>query len=135
MLITENSTTKTLRSNEINYNFNKVSGMSCVWGTTLEDDPAYSPYGPLIADIEITTICSGINNVPCPFCYKSNTTKGYNMSLETFKKVFDKLPHRQEIELEMEDGSIVKLNPNDNVKTSSGIKKAKDIIENDDVYL
>lgn len=126
---------KRLTSPEVNYIFNKNNGISMVWGKDVNDDPDYSPYGPFIADIEITTICSGINNIPCPFCYKSNTTKGHNMSLETFKKVFAKLPHRQEIELEMEDGSIIKLNTNDNIKTSSGIKKAKDIIEDDDVYL
>jgi hypothetical protein len=91
--IKEKMDTKILRSPEVNYNFSKVTGVSQVWGKTYDEDPDYSPYGPFIADIEITTICSGINNVPCPFCYKSNTMKGSNMSLETFKKVFYNLPN------------------------------------------
>ena len=53
----------------------------------------YSPFGPEIADIEISTVCSGVDGVGvCKFCYKSNTPKGENMTLETFKKVFANLP-------------------------------------------
>lgn len=88
--LTENL--KILRSANVNYIFNHKTGDSIVWGKTLKEDPDYSPFGPFIADIEITTICKGINNVPCPFCYKSNTSVGRNMTLGTFKKIFDKLP-------------------------------------------
>jgi len=81
------------------YTFNKVTGHFARWGKTHEDDPAFAPF-PEIADVEISTICNGIGKLdndgneipntahPCPFCYKSNTGKGSNMSLETFKKVF-----------------------------------------------
>lgn len=60
------------------------------WGSTASEDPKYSPIGPEIADIEISTICSGPGS-PCPFCYKSNTVKGKNMDLETFKNIFSKI--------------------------------------------
>ena len=60
------------------------------WGETLADDPEWSPYGPEIADIEISTgDCSG----GCPWCYKSNGDGfGQHMDLETFKSVMDALP-------------------------------------------
>ncbi len=51
----ENVKVKTLRSKTYNFNFNKVSGYFERWGRTLEDDPDYSPYGPEILDLEIST--------------------------------------------------------------------------------
>lgn len=81
-----------IKSEKFNHLFRKDNGYSVTWGKTKDDDPDFSPYGPLIADIEITTICHGPNGIPCSFCYKANTPKGDNMSLETFKKVLDKLP-------------------------------------------
>lgn len=90
--ISENDVWKLMESDLVNYAFNKVTGLSAVWGRTKEEDPEWSPYGPLIADIEITTICKGPGGIPCPFCYKSNTTSGTYMSFETFKIIFDKLP-------------------------------------------
>jgi len=58
------------------------------WGKTLEEDPQWCELGPEIADIEISTIC----HKGCSFCYKSNTIYGRYMTLETFQKVFVKLP-------------------------------------------
>lgn len=94
MKLFESEGRKTLQSENINYLFNKKTGLSIVYGENKEDDPDYSPYGPFIMDIEITTICKGINNVPCKFCYKGNTLIGNNMSFDVFKKIFDKLPHQ-----------------------------------------
>jgi len=79
------------------YTFNPVTGFFARWGETPEDDPLMSPLGPEIADIEISTVCHGIgeytdNRKPCPWCYKSNTGCGTNMSFETFKDIFHKLP-------------------------------------------
>jgi MoaA/NifB/PqqE/SkfB family radical SAM enzyme len=63
------------------------------WGKCLKDDPEFSPFGPEIADIEISTICSGVKGVGvCKFCYKSNTPKGTYMPLGTFEKLLEKLP-------------------------------------------
>lgn len=92
MKILEDNKIKAICSEEYKYFFNKETGFFARYGKTTEDDPVFSPYGPEILDIEISTICHGINNKPCAFCYKSNTCKGENMSFETFKTIFHKLP-------------------------------------------
>lgn len=76
--------------------FRKSDGFTAKWGMRMEDDPTHCPWGNEIADIEITTACSGIrdkdgNRVPCSFCYKSNQPNGLYMPFETFKKIFDKM--------------------------------------------
>ena len=81
-------TKKIFRSEHYNYNFDKETGFFARWGKTLEDDPEFCPYGPEILDIEVSTVC----HQGCSFCYKSNTSKGLNMSLETFKKIFNLMP-------------------------------------------
>ena len=91
--IKENEIWKCLRSKDYNYNFNKKNGYFERWGKTKDskDDPNLSIYGPEIADIEIVEgKCSG----NCPWCYKSNSIdQNINyMTLETFKKIFHKLP-------------------------------------------
>ena len=48
-------------SEDFNYYFNYKTGYTAVWGKTLEDDPEFAPF-PLLADMEITTICNGIGN-------------------------------------------------------------------------
>jgi MoaA/NifB/PqqE/SkfB family radical SAM enzyme len=58
------------------------------WGKTLQDDPDYSPIGPELLDIEVSTICSRA----CRWCYKSNRKVGDNMSFDTFKTILDKIP-------------------------------------------
>ena len=80
-----------LRSKDYNFIFDRKSGFFARWGKTQEDDPEYSPFGPEIADIEIATACKGVG-VVCDFCYKKNNPNGEYMSLETFKKLFAKLP-------------------------------------------
>lgn len=84
---------KLLTSEHYNYIFNYKTGFFARWGKTKEIDPDFSPFGPEIADIEITTKCDGINGKVCKFCYKANTPEGINMSFETFKSIFDKLPN------------------------------------------
>jgi hypothetical protein len=80
-----------LRSKDYNFIFDRKSGFFARWGKTQEDDPQYSPFGPEIADIEIATSCKGVG-VVCDFCYKKNNPNGEYMTLETFKKLFAKLP-------------------------------------------
>lgn len=79
-------------SENINNAFNTVTGYNAMWGRTKEETPKYSPYGPFIMDLEVSTVCSGTDQGPCKSCYKSNTPKGENMSFETFKIIFDKMP-------------------------------------------
>jgi hypothetical protein len=84
---------KYLMSENLNYVFNRQTGFSAVWGATKDDDPDFSPFGPFIADIEVTTICKGPGGKLCPFCYKSNNPNGDFMTFDLFEKVFDKLPN------------------------------------------
>ena len=79
---------KKISSENYNYIFDTKNGYFARWGQTFNDDPDYSPFGPEIADIEISTICS--NN--CSWCYKSNTKSGRNMVLKTFRTILDKFP-------------------------------------------
>lgn len=84
---------KQFRSPEYNYNFNVKTGYFERWGKTVEEDPTYSPFGPEIWDAEVSEKCHGVNNIPCPFCYKGNVgNKGRNTSYFDFIKMFDKLP-------------------------------------------
>ena len=89
--IVENEKKKILSSSEANYIFDKETGNMLTWGKTKDDDAIMFP-APTILDLEITTSCSGVSGVLCPFCYKSNNPHGKNMSYDTFKKIFDKLP-------------------------------------------
>lgn len=79
------------RSKWYNYNFNAKTGEFARWGTSFETDPTYAPF-PEILDIEITTKCNGPAGKLCGFCYKSNNPNGFNMDLETFKSIIDKMP-------------------------------------------
>lgn len=88
--IIDNEEKKVLKSENYNYVFNKANGNFYRWGKTFNDDPQVGL--PEIADIEITTKCSGPAGKLCKFCYKANTPNGDNMSLETFKIILEKLP-------------------------------------------
>jgi len=89
---------KYLHSKAYNYIFDMTTGHFMRWGRTFKEDPQWSPFGAELADIEISTICHGIpskgSEKPkvCAHCYKSANPAGKNMSLETFKKIFEKLP-------------------------------------------
>lgn len=73
-----------------NYSFNPKTGLFARWGNTKDDNPEFSPIGPEIIDMEISTVC---HNKSCGgICYKNNSVVGKNMSFETFKQIFDKLP-------------------------------------------
>jgi radical SAM protein with 4Fe4S-binding SPASM domain len=93
-VLIEDQKVKILKSENYNFLFDKGTGWFARWGKTQEDDGDPMLGLPEIADIEIAEICEGVPGIgPCAFCYKSNSgNKGENMSLETFKKVFHKLP-------------------------------------------
>lgn len=93
MKIFENRESRLLRSPGYNYNFNKLNGFFMRWGETAKDDPQFSPFGPEIADIEITTICT----MGCSYCYKSNTSVGDNMSVDTFKKIITNINKNKQL--------------------------------------
>jgi MoaA/NifB/PqqE/SkfB family radical SAM enzyme len=96
-IMAEDAISKLFASAEYNFKFIKETGFFARWGKTKEHDPVFSPFGPEILDLEISTICHGPKNAKgknqvCSFCYKGNTGKGTKMSFETFKVIFDKMP-------------------------------------------
>ena len=92
MKIVENDKIKALKSPSYNYIFNKQNGFFIRWGKNKEDDPQFSPYGPEILDLEISSGGDCMGN--CPFCYKSNggNQSTHNMTFEEFKTIFHKMP-------------------------------------------
>jgi len=88
--IIESARKKFFLSEAYNYTFDKVTGVFLRWGAAVEEDPVMAP-SPEIMDLEISTVCTGIGK-PCGFCYKANVNRGDQMSFETFKDIFDKLP-------------------------------------------
>ena len=91
-VIRQQGRVKKLSSPHYHYVFDTITGAFARWGTTQDQDPTWSPFGPEIADIEISTICHGVQGNLCSCCYKRNTGKGQNMSLENFKTIFSKFP-------------------------------------------
>lgn len=92
-IMLENSRFKAASSEDYKYFFDKKTGYFVRWGETEDDNPTYSPFGPEIADIEISTstTCSG----KCNFCYKQNGTnavKDFNMTLQDFKELLGQFP-------------------------------------------
>jgi hypothetical protein len=88
--MTENC--KVFKTENYNYIFNRDNGFFARWGKTSDDDPLYSPFGPEILDLEVSTICGGIDGINCSHCYKSNSVCGENMNFQTFKSIFHKMP-------------------------------------------
>ena len=90
--LNDTATHKTLQSANYSFFFDKRSGFFARWGATKEEDPQWSPFGPEILDLEISTgACKG----RCRFCYKTNgqpkaATK--HMTLETFKDLLSRMP-------------------------------------------
>lgn len=78
---------KQVRSETYNYSFDKKTGFFARWGRSFAEDAKCAP-SPEILDIEVSTIC----HKGCSFCYKSNMVQGGNMSFDTFKAIFDKMP-------------------------------------------
>ena len=66
--IIENSRYKMLSSEDANYFFNKETGFMSMWGKTHEEDAVKFP-APTLLDMEVTTICKGVDGKPCPFCF------------------------------------------------------------------
>ena len=92
MMIVDMDTGKCLFSPNYNFIFDKEHGEFVRYGATKEENPDFSPYGPEIVDMELTTICSGVKGNLCSFCYKSNNPHGQFMHYAKFTEIFDKLP-------------------------------------------
>jgi sulfatase maturation enzyme AslB (radical SAM superfamily) len=90
-VVTENSSSKVCGSNKYNFIFSKDNGSFLRWGSCKEEDPLFSPVGPEILDLEIS---SGQCRGNCRFCYKDNSPekRPENMSFDQFKTIVDKFP-------------------------------------------
>lgn len=104
------------------YIFNEKTGYFVRWGEAFNDDPECSPIGPEILDIETSEVCQSGN---CPYCYKSNTDIGRNMSLDTFKKIIDKMPSLLQIAIGIGD-----LNGNEDLENMLKYARSKGIVPN-----
>jgi len=82
---------KVYSKEDYHYLFSRKTGFFARWGKDQTDDPEWCKYGNEILDIEISTICHGLGK-PCPWCYKSNTEIGRNMSFDTFKEILNLMP-------------------------------------------
>ncbi len=91
MKLMKNKTGKAFYSENYNFLFRYKDGFFMRWGKTTQDDPQYSPFGPEILDLEIS---SGKCNGRCKFCYKDNgeDENTHHMTLDEFKTIFDKMP-------------------------------------------
>lgn len=143
---------------DYNYIFNKDNGNFMRWGKTYEDDPAFSPIGGEILDIEVTTSCNGINGKLCQFCSpkgtKINTVNGsknienikkedmvigYDISksqikiqevIETYKRQYT----GHLVCFDLDNGETLKLTPEHIVILKNGIEKqAKNVKKNDEI--
>ena len=136
MSIFENKVFKAFSSENYHYTFNKETGYFERFGKTPDDDPDFSEFGPEIADIEVTTKCMGVGGKLCPFCYKSNTPNGENMSFETFKKMLDKFPKYRSncIILTLENNKKIILQPEQKVQLEDGrIEKVSNLKNENDI--
>lgn len=89
-ILKQTKESKIFRSQNYNYVFDKRNGKFLRFGKTISDDPEFSPFGPEIADIEISKgKCSGA----CKFCYKENgpgqETK--HMTVDMFESIITKM--------------------------------------------
>ena len=91
MKIFENKQYKICRSENYNFLFIKETGFFARCGKKKKDDPQFSPFGPEILDLEIST---GKCNGRCKFCYKGNgeDENTHHLSLDEFETIFDKMP-------------------------------------------
>ncbi len=96
-VLIDNAHRKIIAAPDFHFVFNKDTGFRALWGRTQDDDPQWSPYGPELADIEISRDgCPGFGSPAAPklcrYCYKENTARpAHNMTLEQFKHVLDLL--------------------------------------------
>jgi len=108
-MITDLKTKKIITSPDYNLIFDKKNGFTARWGRTEDDDPQYSPFGPEILDLEISSAAEndtsannplhivtnhGCHGLGCrQFCYKKNRpNKSVHMSLDTFKNIMERMP-------------------------------------------
>lgn len=157
--VSETELVKTLRSKDANYNFNKETGEMVTWGSSLLYDADRFP-APTILDMEVTTICKGVNGVLCPFCFPAETgiltsqgikniddikigdvviskniesgLKVENEVLEVYKRLYEGIM----ITIELEDGTKIETTPEHPIFVKDkGWVLAKDLTEDIDIEI
>jgi len=131
--IIENENMKVCSSANYRYVFNKKTGYFMRWGKTFDDDPQYSPFGPELLDVEISTgSCDG----NCRWCLPIGTristlggekhiediqvgdlVVGFNESpkVQEVKEIYVREYDDELIDIELENGRILSLTPNHEV--------------------
>jgi hypothetical protein len=110
--VTINNNWKRFRSPHYNFDFNLENGYFARWGSTKEEDPKFSPFGPEILDLEVTTKCYGIQGKFCSYCYKSNNSSGQNLHFNNFKKIIDNVNYNNQLtQVAFGLGSTAEENP------------------------
>jgi hypothetical protein len=152
MQIMESGVFKLVQSPTYNYVFNKKNGFTATWGRTLQEDPAYSPFGPMILDLEISSGKCGGN---CRFCSPAGSMVGTpngevpieNLQLGDCVIGYDCVENRIQLQdiidvytreykgclicIELENGRVLKLTPDHLVYVKNrGFMEAKNL-END----
>jgi sulfatase maturation enzyme AslB (radical SAM superfamily) len=125
---------KTFSSSDYNYLFNMKNGLFARWGMTKRDDPTWSPFLPEILDVEITTKCNGINGNLCPYCYKSNTPNGKNMSYATFVQIINNVNQYNQL-TQVAFGLGANANENPDLPLMCDWLRSKNIIPNGTVAI
>ena len=145
---------KRVRSPDYNYDFNTETGMFARWGETLEDDPQWSPQGPEILDVEISTICRG----GCQFCfpagtkiltpegeknieelkagdivYGCQTDQGDKYMEQTVEQTFVREFKGELVKIILEDGTSLSCTPNHEIFTKRGYVRAENLQEDDEI--
>ena len=137
----EDDKVKILRSPEINFNFSKITGRMETWGKTKEEDPFYSPYGPLHLDMEIADGDSC--PISCQFCSPEGTqintpfgkvnieklqtgdlvigfdVEKESVTIQEIEEIYSRDYSGELICLELDNGEVLKLTPEHEVFTKN----------------
>lgn len=140
---------KIFTSKDYNYVFNTETGAFARWGATKAEDPDFSPYGPEILDIEISTVC----HQGCSFCLPPESliiTPSGPKPISEIKQGdivfgFDETRKEQQVDqvfvrmysddliVVETESNVLRLTPNHSVHTKRGWVPAEDLCENDEI--
>lgn len=154
MKIFERGPEKLIASEDYHLLFNRETGFTARWGKNPQDDPNFSPIGPELLDIEISTTCSK----GCKWCAPAGTlinTISGEIPIEEISEedlvigydVKNKIPRLNEVKevyshdyngdiicIELESGRKLQLTPDHIVFLSNGAEIiAGELKEGDDM--